>query len=93
MDEQALKIQIEEGKVAIAAAQKLISDNKSLYEQTGVGDDLFAKVLANDNFTPEFKDIVKDERAKAISKMEDQGKRHGVSKRSKIAGHAGVTKI
>ena len=93
MDEQALQLQIEEGQVAIAAAQKLISDNKSLYKETGVGDDLFAKVLANDNFTSEFKDIVKDERAKAISKIKDQGRRHEASKRSKIAGHAGVTKI
>ena len=95
MDEQALALQIEEGKVAVAAAQNLISAHKKIYDEAGTGDDLFAEVLASDNFTPEFKDIVKKERVEAIAKIEQQMQQNVQlpGKRSRIAGHAGVTKI
>ena len=93
MDEQELERQIEEGKSTVAKAENSIAEQKSLYEEAGVGEDLFAEVLASDNFTQEFKDIVKAERAKAISDMETQDQKHAPSKSSKIAGHAGVTKI
>lgn len=93
MDEQELNLQIKEGESTVAKAEKLISEQKALYEQAGVGEDFFAEVLASDNFTQEFKDMVKAERAKAISDIETRTQKHVPSKSSKIAGHEGVTKI
>ena len=93
MNEPELDQQIQEGQAVIARAQKLVAENKALYEEAGVGSDLFADVLNSDNFTQEFKDIVKAERAKAVAKIEDQVRQHAPGKSSKIAVNKNATKI
>ncbi|MBC6413324.1 MAG: hypothetical protein GDA45_00090 [Chromatiales bacterium] len=95
MDEKALEDQIEEAKVLVATATESVAAHKKMYDEIGAGDDMFSQVLNSDNFTPEFKNIVKEQRERATAKIEEQSKQQTqtAGKSSKIAGHAGVTKI
>lgn len=93
MDIQELDNQIEEGKSVVASAARLLAEQKAINEKAGVSDDIFAEVLASDNFSREFKDKIREERAKAISDIEAQSQKYIKSRNSKITSRQSVTKI
>ena len=92
MNEQELDDQIEEGKSLVARAEQLVAANRSLNEEAGISDDIFAEVLASDNFDREFKDKIREERAKAISEIETRSKQ-AQTVSSKITSRSDVTRI
>ena len=93
MDTQELDNQIEEGKSVVARAEKIVAEHKALNEKAGISDDIFAEVLASDNFSREFKDKIREERAKAISDIEAQSRKYAQGGSSKITSRHSVTKI
>ena len=93
MNTQELDNQIEEGQSVVARAEELMAAQRSLNEEAGISGDIFAEVLASDNFSGEFKDKIRDARAKAISEIEARSKNYTQGGSNKIASHQGVTKI
>lgn len=93
MEEQELEQQVAEAQSVVAKAEKLINEHKAFDENVGIGNDLFAEVLASDNFTPEVKAMIKEERAKAIAELEVRNKVHARGESSRIASHHRATKI
>ena len=93
MDERALAKQIEETEAAIARAEDVIAKGQQFEEEMGISGDLFADVLASDNFTDEFKQLIRDERAKVLAKMQAERAHHTHSRSSKITARKGVTRI
>ncbi len=92
MNEQNLNDQIKEGQALVAQASKLVAEHNSLYEKAGIGDNFIDQILASNDFNSEFKDKIREEHAKATSKMESQAK-PDQSGKNKIASRSGVTKI
>ena len=96
MNEQELNDQIKDAENLVAKAEKLVADNKSFYERAGISGDIsniVDDILVSDSFDTEFKDKVKEEHDKAMSKIEAQSKQNSQAGSSTIASRSGVTKI